>query len=129
MTIYIKDVFDSEFVKEFIPKIITARVGWLVKRKNLNKMNKFLKAQYGITVDDIVANLRFSVNKVAKAYSISVNNNIKEPKSQEKIISLVKLLDYGNLEIKGQDIVHSSMLYVNANLNAIYKAYMLKGGK
>ena len=128
MTIYIKDIFEPKFIKEFIPQIIVARVKSLVKSENVKQMNKFLKSNYAIDIDDVINALKFSINKVSNIYSSSVSNVAKERKSQEKVITLVKLIDYGNLHVKGLNIVNSSMNYVNNNIKVIYKHYMMKGG-
>lgn len=129
MIVYIDDIFDKDFIENYIPFVILSRIKSVAKKKNLNHINEFLKRNYSITVDDVLNAIEFSINKYSKVYSIIINNNIIEQKSKEKVISLVKLIEYGNLEVKGTNLINSSFLYIKNHLNEIYMSYIVKGGR
>ena len=128
MIIYFRDIFDEEFVSKFIPGIVKERALLLSKRANTILMDEYLQSNYKISIENIINQLRFNINHFGNIYSISVNNNIKESKSQERLSSLVKLIDSGNREIGGLHIVDSSMSYIKSHLKAIYNYYQMKGG-
>lgn len=127
MIIYFKDILDENFIKGFVPQIIISRVLLLAKKKNTLQMNEYLKKTFNLNIEEVIKQIRFSVNHYNDVYSLAINSNIFEEKTKEKVISLVKLIDYGNLEVKGLNIVNSSMYYVNNNLKSLYTYYQMKG--
>ena len=126
MIIYFKDILDEEFVKDFVPKIIIIRASNFIKRKNTIMMNEYLRKNFDISLEDVINQLKFSFNQYNNMYSLSINANIYENKSHEKLISLVKLIDSGNLEVKGLNIINSSMYYVKENLKGLYALYNMQ---
>ena len=126
MIIYFKDILDEEFVKDFVPKIIIIRASNFIKRKNTIMMNEYLRKKFDISLEDVINQLKFSFNQYNNMYSLSINANIYENKSHEKLISLVKLIDSGNLEVKGLNIINSSMYYVKENLKGLYALYNMQ---
>lgn len=123
MVLYIRDIYDEKFVKEYIPKIILSRIRGLRVKKDVSKINEFLMKTYNIDIDDVIDAIEFSINKNNHIYSVSIDNNTIEENSQEKVISLVKLIDYGNLHIKGLDLINSSFNYIRNYFKAIYRSY------
>jgi len=128
MTIYFQDILDEDFIERLVPEIIITRVRTLAKDKSAKKMNDYLKKQYNISLEDIINQVKFSTNKVLNKYTLSINDNIFEKETNIRLLSLIKLIDYGNLEIKGINIFNSSMNYIKNNIKSIYKFYQLKGG-
>ena len=129
MIIYFRDILDENFIKEFVPQIIRSKAFSLAKKRNVSQMNEYLKKNFDLTIDEVIEQIRFSFNHYGNIYSLAINNNIYEEKTNEKVISLVKLIDYGNLEVKGLNIINSSMYYVNNNLKGLYRYYQMKGGE
>lgn len=126
MIIYFKDILDEEFIHKFVPQVIRSRALLLAKKRNTTQMNEYLKKNFNITIEEVIKQIRFSINHYSNIYSLAINNNIYEEKTNEKVISLVKLIDYGNLEVKGLNIVNSSMYYINNNLKGLYRYYQMK---
>ena len=129
MIIYFKDILDKEFISKFIPQIIISRALILAKKRNTQQMNEYLKKNLKLSIEEIINQIEFSINETNDRYSLSINSNIYENKTHERLISLVKLIDYGNLEIKGLNIINTSMYYVNNNLVGLYRYYQMKGGE
>ncbi len=126
MTLYINGVFEKDFIINFLPKVINGRIKRTLRKKNLKPMNREFKLLYGINVNDVLNSLQYSLSKSGDVYTLNINNNILEKKSGAKISTLVKLLDYGNLDVKGLDIVNSSFKYIEMNFEPLYRIYTLK---
>ncbi len=129
MIIYFRDILDKEFISKFVPQVIISRALILAKKRNTQQMNEYLKKTFKLSIEEIINQIEFSINETNDRYSLSINSNIYENKTNERLISLVKLVDYGNLEIKGLNIVNTSMYYVNNNLVGLYRYYQMKGGE
>lgn len=129
MIIYFRDILDKEFISKFVPQVIISRALILAKKRNTQQMNEYLKKTFKLSIEEIINQIEFSINETNDRYSLSINSNIYENKTHERLISLVKLVDYGNLEIKGLNIVNTSMYYVNNNLVGLYRYYQMKGGE
>ena len=96
------------------------------------RMNKYLKDNFKTTIEDVIQLLSkkgFKFGKVKSLYSISVNYNIIESNSQLKLDTLIRLIDYGNVDIKGINLINSAVEYACDNVLNIYRAYKIKGGQ
>ena len=125
MTILLKDIVNDNFIR-LIPKIIINKVVSLIVDNKYSAMQEYLKENYDITLEDIITQLAtkgFSYSKVKDLYIIRINDNIKEEKSQEKLSTLVRLIDYGNREVRGINLINSSLEYIKNNLLNIYRYY------
>ena len=129
MLMYLDENLSKEFVEDFVIKALMLKIEASVIDANTRKMNKFLEDTYGINVQTIVDNIKIKASKVNDHWSVSIDNNNVEPKSQEKVISLVKLIEYGNLEIRGLHVIDDAFRYIKEHLYALYKLYVMKGGK
>lgn len=133
MKFFVKDIFDENFIK-MIPALTAQIINEKSKGNKYKKMNDYLQKNYQITIEDVVKVLRykgFSYSKVKNTYVVGVNYNTVESKTQLKLDTLVKLIDYGNREIRGIDLINSSMNYIIKNLLNIYRLYQMrmKGGQ
>ena len=131
MTIILKDIVNDNFIR-LIPKIIINKVVSLIVDNKYSAMQEYLKENYDITLEDIITQLAtkgFSYSKVKDLYIIRINDNIKEEKSQEKLSTLVRLIDYGNRDVRGINLINASLEYIKNNLLNIYRYYHMRGGK
>lgn len=123
---------DDAFNKNVVPSIV--KIKSMVRLKELYKytkgklpMKKFLWNNYHLVLDDVV--------KVIDRYFIAHNCGgiiTIEIDPLEKIngfnlLSIVQLIDNGNMNVKGIHLVDLSMKYLQSQINLIYKVYM-KGG-
>lgn len=129
MLMYLDEHLSKEFIENFVIKALMLKIEASVIDANTIKMDKFLEDTYGINVQTIIDSIKIKASKVNSHWSVSIDNNIIEPKSQEKVISLVKLIEYGNLEIRGLHIIDASFRYIKKHLYALYKLYVMKGGE
>lgn len=129
MTIYIKDIVSEDFVK-LIPSFILRRIYDLIAKNKYVAMQEYLEDNYNISIENIVNELMikgFNYNKVKNLYILRVDENVKESKSQEKLSTLIRLVDYGNMEVRGINLIHSSIEYIKNNILNIYRIYQMKG--
>ena len=129
MLIYCKDIVDENFIRT-IPKFIIKRIMDLIHENYYKVMQDYLKDNFNVTLEEVIIQLArkgFSYSKVKDLLIIRINDNIKEEKSQEKLSMLVRLIDYGNREIRGINLINSSIDYIRANILNIYRIYQMKG--
>lgn len=130
MIIYFRELYDNNFLDEFLPRVIVNRIYQQITNSNTIRMNDYLKSIFhvDVTVQDIIEQMMFSHNKLGNGCKFYVNPNIYEEKTQQKLISLLKLIDYGALGIRGLDIIVPTFKYVQENIAEIYYTYKLMGG-
>ena len=66
MTIYLKDIYDDNFVKVYLPILTVMLIKYYASMKNLKPINDYLKKNYQITVDDVLDSIKLSFNKSTK---------------------------------------------------------------
>lgn len=128
MIIYFRDILDEEFISKFVPQIIVSRALLLASSKTTHQMNEYLKKNFKLPINDILKQLKFSTNRVNDTYLLIIDENVFEKSSNIRLISLIKLIDYGNLEVKGLNIINKSIDYVINNIKGLYQYYLMKGG-
>lgn len=131
MLIYCKDIVDEKFIR-IIPKFIIKRIMDLIHENYYKVMQDYLKDNFDVTLEEVIVQLAskgFSYSKVKDLLIIRINDNIKEEKSQEKLSMLVRLIDYGNREIRGINLINSSIDYIRENILNIYRICQMKGGE
>ena len=65
------------------------------------------------------------VNKRGSQYIVTIDSNAKI--NGVAISSLIRLIDYGNLEMKGVHLFDSSFEYVSRRINVFYGLYLMGG--
>ena len=131
MKLYIKDFGDINFIKIAFPKIIINQLIYNIKDKKCIKMENYLNLNYSISLLDVVECLKNNliVNKINNIYVIEINEMTLEKNSKVKLSSLIKLIDYGNIEVKGINLFNKVAKNLIRNIMEVYKLYMIKGGK
>lgn len=131
MIIYLKDIVDEKFIR-IIPKFIINRMMSLISKNNYKVMQDYLKDNFDLSLEEIVTQIAlkgFSYSKVKDLLIIRINDNIKEEKSQEKLSTLIRLIDYGNREVRGINLINSSIEYIRENILNIYRYCQMRGEK
>lgn len=129
MLMYLDKEFDKDFIKNYVAPALKLKIESSLLDVSLTKMDAYLKATLNTDVASIVEQLEIATNKSPTAWVISISNNNFDKKSQEKIITLVKLIEYGNLEIKGLHVIEEAFKYIKEHVYALYKLYVMKGGE
>lgn len=129
MVLYIKGYkkgIDDNFVKSFIPSIISIRMKGVCLSKNTQAMDDYLNKMYGLNTMEVVS--KVADNIVTSWYGnncqIGIDTNAYEDKSNQRLESLMKLIDTGNSDVKGLGIFRESLMYINYYISEAYKLYL-----
>ena len=131
MTIFLKDIVDEEFIL-LIPQFIIKRVREKLNKNKYQAMQEYLQENYDVSIDDIITQLAikgFSYSKVKDLLIVRIDDNIKEEKSQEKLSMFVRLINYGNLQIRGTHLIEDTINYIKSNILNIYRFYQMRKGR
>lgn len=74
-----------------------------------------------------VSNLKTKSDKKSNVYNITVDKNIMIPDSNTYLISIVKLLEFGNLEVQKYGLLENCMQYICDNLDTFYNKFKIEG--
>ena len=74
-----------------------------------------------------VSNLKTKSDKKSNMYNITVDKNIMIPGSNTYLISIVKLLEFGNLEVQKYGLLENCMQYICDNLDTFYNKFKIEG--
>lgn len=129
MIIYFRDIFDEDFIENVVPEIIISRVKSLASKPNAQRMNEYLRKYFNLTINEVIDQVQFKINKYGNVYSLAIDNVAVEKKTKDKLMSYVHLIDFGNIEVKGLNMFNSSMNYIKDNLKEIYRYYQIQEGR
>lgn len=127
-----KNIFTEDFVVFYIERI-KQKLPTMINKKKLYRWDDYLNqlditnGRYTLTAYNIliagVNNLVYK--KINDEYIINVNNNAFIPYVEESVESLVKLITYGNFEIKGYDVFIKCFEYFLYNVYKYYNEYVM----
>lgn len=123
-----EEIDGKSFIKHYIiPKLID------YIKLNLNEdkqkyLNQYLKNKLNLNLSSLqlleYAIKNFIVTKSGNDYIIMLNKNISLPKSRnQNLSSIIKLIEYGSLEIKGTNILYKAFSYIKDNLDSLIEIY------
>lgn len=116
---------DDSFVKGALISIIKAKLIGCLKDANTKAFDEYLGKQYGISSKDIISDVcnNLRVSWVGNTCNVMIDPNSYMGHVGEKTKSMMKLLEYGNHQIKGLGIFNESLMYVRDNINPILRVY------
>lgn len=131
MVLYIKGYkkgIDDNFVKSFIPNIISIRMRGVCLSKNTQAMDDYLNKMYGLTTMEVVDEVAHNIDTswYGNNCQIGIDTNAYDGKSNQRLESLMKLIDTGNTDVRGLGIFRESLMYINHYINEAYKLYLRK---
>ena len=115
----------SDFVYKFLPKFIYNMIATSVNVHKFDAMDDYMK-KLGInhsTVDLIKFSLdNLEIKEVNGVYMIQVSTKIKI--KDYTLNQLMRLVDSGNLEVKGTNVMTDASNYINSHRGTVLEAYM-----
>jgi hypothetical protein len=126
------DTKNEDFVKNYIPEVLK---GYIEKKYSVvkaKKLNTHLSS-YGIKQDVkeillyAIDSLKITVTETG--YTCEVDKNKNLPNTPFNIGTVVNLITYGNIEIKGYGIIIKAFEFVVNKLITLKKIYASKNGK
>jgi hypothetical protein len=120
---------DKKFVKKFIPEILKEFIINIYRANRCKKLNDYLKSintNYNVktALIYIIDNLKYGIEKEYSVLTVDKNKTL--PNTKINLDSLVKLITYGTIDIKGYDIFLRALDFVAKNINSIKTLYISK---
>lgn len=126
-TIYIGGDTTGEFILSVLPKYIVSEVGKKLKAvaaPRREEMDDYLGKEGLPSVAEIMSKARDSIlitSKSNEALAIMVDGNAVV--GGKPLMPLVKLVEYGNMDIRGLHFINAAIDGVRRNLNDLYHLY------
>lgn len=122
--IYVSIEYSNNFIKKFIPALLTKKLSKKSLEKQYTNMFKYIEENYEIKRNDIFKNLlnNLHFNKYNKQIIISCDNNAYI--NNTKIDELLRLIDFGNSTIKGTNLISEVVEWLNTNMYYLYRVYL-----
>ena len=123
----------QDFIEKYIPNILISLIKENlneVDKAHYNKMNNYLVINYKFNINYIMSLLRSNIVVLHindKNHTIKINENTKI--GNNYYIDILKLLEFGSLEIDGLDFIFKSFRRIQDKIDDIYRLYIIQGGK
>ena len=131
MLIRLEGNYSPRFIN-FLIKIIKNRVITKLSLNKLKAWDKYLDTinkNHESAKEIILISLSELVYVIEDNYIIiTINNNYVLSKLHLKLIDAIKLINFGNMEIKGYPIISDTFQYVEKNIKGYEKRFHLFGG-
>lgn len=114
------DVFLRDKMKEFI--------GLNLSDSRFKLIQDYIESEYESTIT--IETLNYAIDSMQRTdngylHSFEINNNVLcNEVSKEKLITIIKLVEFGNLEVKGLSIFQETFDYIKANILLLMKEYL-----
>ena len=121
------EYFNNKIVPHLIYKTMCSTYNKCVRRRLLEGMDAYLLKEYKLIVEDVLNAIKGNilVTKRGSQCVVTIDSNAKI--NGVAISSLIRLIDYGNLEMKGVHLFDSSFEYVSRRINVFYGLYLMGG--
>ena len=90
-------------------------IDFVLRDKHIKVRDLYLIAVYNLVIEELDENI----------FNIIVNRNINIPDSNSLLISLLKLLEYGNLSVNKYGLLTNIMQDIADNIDTYFKKYKL----
>lgn len=114
------DVFLRDKMKEFI--------GLNLSDSRFKLIQDYIENEYESTIT--IETLNYAIDSMQRTdngylHSFEINNNVLcNEVSNEKLITIIKLVEFGNLEVKGLNIFQETFDYIKNNSLLLMKEYL-----
>jgi hypothetical protein len=123
---------EEDFVKEYIPQILKEFVikGYRdIKAKKLNDYLLGFNVKQSVRTILIEAVNNLSITKDNDDYTLEVDKNKILPNTAFNLETVVKLITYGTVEIKGYDLLLKAFDFVTKKIKTLKKMYISQNKK
>ena len=125
---------DKEFVHEVIPKIISSvlleKLSTPKYLPSVQQMSEYIGKYYGVNLKVLCIAIKsyLSISEQQNgSHNIALDENRLVDNTSYSVGFIARIIDYGNMDIKGIDLFKSTFDKVEKSLTEVYKLY-LKGG-
>ena len=118
----------KEFFDKFLRTKMKEFIGLNLNDSRFKLIQDYLQEEYESTIT--IETLNYAIDSMQRTdngylHSFEINNNVLCMEiPDEKLIIIIKLVEYGNLTLKGLDIFKSMFNYINKNISLLVDEYM-----
>ena len=127
MKFKIHQSYIPEFVYYGVPKVLRHYINVFAQSNRLINIDNYLKKVLGVNYkakDILIYALTNSFKAEVGNYCIiNIGNNDKFKDTEYSLKSLVQLIEDGNLEVKGSQVLHNAFNYLRTGLNVFWDMY------
>jgi hypothetical protein len=123
------DTQDENFAKVYIPQVLTEYVITKYRDASAKKLNAYLE---GFNVKQTVRTIllyaveTLKIRQEGKEYILEVDKNKNVPNTVFSLETVVNLITYGAVDVKGYDIMLKAFNFVSKKLNMLKRIYAAK---
>lgn len=119
--------FNNNILPSLVYRALCTNYNLCVRDKRLIPMNEYLVKNYDITIKELLDAINGNIvaNNRGNQCVIFINSNVLVKDKQ--LGGLLRLVDNGNLEIKGVHLFDSSFNYVGNRIDTFYNYYKIGG--
>lgn len=124
--LYIDDACSFLFVKNYVPKTIKKLLKSEIQKGLYKAQKDYLKETYNISLEKIIDVFidNLDIEHIPGNYILYLNENRYINKN--KIITLVELINYGNLKISGTQLFNNIIDYISNKLSSLYDIFNIE---
>jgi hypothetical protein len=123
------DSEDEMFAKEYIPQVLKAYITKYyrqIKASSLNEHLKSLNVNYTVKAILLFVIETMKLSKKENEYVLEVDKNRILPNTLYNLDTLIKLINYGTLQVKGYNLLVKSFEYVEKRLSTLKRLHATK---
>jgi hypothetical protein len=126
------DTQDDIFASNFIPEVLRDYVIKNYRDVKAKKLNSYLEEfniRQPVRTILIYAIENLKVSKEGNMYTLEIDKNKNVPNTVFNLETVVKLITYGTIDIKGYDILLKAFEFVTKKMKSLKKLYLAKNKK
>lgn len=123
--IYVKSSRGNNFIRRFLPELFISRLYSKSKNKQYKRIFDYISNNYKISKKDIFETLKNNLifSNYGANIVITSNDNIRLNKDI-RLSAILSLIDYGNLEVKGTNLINDIIDWLNNKIDHVYILYL-----
>lgn len=123
------DTRDEVFARVVIPKVFSSIIMSKAQKLSNSTLNNYLKEKYNVSLNYVASKIPsiLSVSKIYNKFILSIDKNLATRELGGFAGEILKIIDDGNLEVKGTNLFNDTLKYVERKQKVLLSLYM-KGG-
>lgn len=124
-----REGLDDSFAVSTLPMMIGAKMMGSLLGARASLMDSYLRANYGISLRQVAIDACNSIKAswFGDDLVLALDGNAYCTNSNERLLPLVKLMEYGNESVKGIKPFSRAMEFVKENMDSAYRLHLMEG--
>jgi hypothetical protein len=126
------DTQDDIFASEFIPEVLRDYVIKNYRDVKAKKLNLYLEdfnVKQSVRTILIYAIENLKISKEGNMHTLEIDKNKNVPNTAFNLDTVVKLITYGTIDMRGYDILLKAYEFVTKKMKSLKKLYLAKNKK